>query len=322
MKQNPSDYIENVRRQMAERNYSDEKINEVVEKLQSVDLDKLVLFKGYKYIKNRFLGDIATENIFYYTVNDWCTAVCIKIDEVTYDVAFTFVSPKELYFDPDYKKYALCNYLKSKYCYKGVHATAPINAVCLAFNKNKNEFPSFFRDNKIVPKLYIMKEWYSYNPPIYDGDVDDIPEYLKHPGLKYNALKQQLWDNGISALDVRYYMEFPTVNAMVIKNSDNTFTVTFSFLNKKDRKAIQQYCANSGECVNSCKVACLTNYFDKKYTYVSTDTRNSISSVARQYNLHKEEFPTPYAKTRMRLSIASQNTNTCLADQIYDIKVK
>lgn len=309
-------YVNNIVENLNKNNYSQEKIAEVVNRVSNCDLDVILKIKGYKYI-NKYLLDGC--KVHYYRLDEF-NACAIERGENNYDVAFTFINPKDFdCLDQDWKKYILCNYLKNKYTYKNINCTSPINAICVAYNKNMKDFPKFYRHYKYTPQI-VQLGLKNTDDAVNTMVVDKLtrPDHLINSGKKYQIAKQNLIESGVDLQDVRYYLEFPTMNIMVIKKNDK-FIVTFSFITSRDRACLAQYCRNDGDCLNISKTSLIENYLAGKYTYVSDDTNNSLSSAVRQYNLHKAMFPSQYRRTKLKIEIHFV-PNTSWKKEIFNLK--
>lgn len=325
MKATIDKYVDEVKNRLVDLKYEDSEIEEIVKRISDPydKVDPIAKIKGHKSLKKIYLSDVNPDDMFYISLNDRVKALSIKTGDKEYNVSFSFYNSKDDIFNSatgnTWKKYPLMNYIKGKFKYS-VEATSHVNAICLAYNKNKKDFPGKeYKTYKASPYVSYIWPWTEPKPVEVDDSKESPefkpitqPPYFKRSGIQYFELKNKLRMSGIKLNDVRYYITSfselyysdPGVSAMVVKNEDNTFTVTFSFISKDDKDYIINYyyeCGCPVDIKNAAKVALINNRLNNKFTYTVSDTRNSISSVVKAFNKNRRSFPTKFRKFKVKL---------------------
>ena len=311
-------YAIKIKNTLLEHSYDEAKASQIVQSILTpyTEVDPIAKIKGYKSLKKIYLPDVQTEDMFYLSLDPYTSALAVRRSNDEYSVAFSFFNSKDdfklLAKGNQWKKYPLVNFIKNKFTYY-VKATSPINAICLAFNKNKKDFPNKRSKDKATP--FVSYIWPSMDDtPVFE--TQETPPYLVNAGIEYFKCKE--WLKSTTKLtDVRYYItEYPTngddpgVSALVVKNG-NTFTVTFAFLSMYDKSYISDTVDTTKWCqtdfINASKIALINNKKNSKYTYTVTDTKNSISSVVKAFNKNRRDFPSRYRKFKVKLDAAIAN---------------
>lgn len=323
MKHDKETYLRRIEMNLDNANYSAEKKAEIFAKLRINNMDKNIENYRWKSIRKYFLNDVDPLNIRFYTVIDLCSAVVIRNPETdTYSVAFSFIHPADINTYPfydEYKKWTLINYIRGKFKYEGIKARSSINAICIAYNQNRSKFPKNRHllpgqglPKKIVPYLYLRDiSSVAYDTPVQACDditIQDIqngilnrPEILDKLSTKYSLSKNKLKASGVDIREVRYYLTFPNMNCMVIRNNGK-FTVTFSFMSPKESIVFKKFYNNPVDIVLSGKLTLIENYLANKFTYIVDDSNNSLSAVVRAFNSNKNKFPNKIYK-RLKMDI-------------------
>jgi hypothetical protein len=319
MSKDIEEYIRNVTDNLVKNGYSELQIEQICNNIRDIQKYKdsknnsfeLTNWKNIIRTNKEMFKDVKSNDIKYFIIHGNITAVVIRLNSELYSVAFSFIHHDDLCYMTDKitpltKKHTLWNYVNYKYRYDNIKATSSINALTLAFNKNIKDFPRNCYLSKITPYLKLM---YFDTDPYYSTDNNYCvsPEYKPYLNLHkdYKNFKNKLFDKVHNFANVRFYLEFSTFNVMVVKNEDNTHTVTFSFIHSND-KCISRMESNSN-IIKMCKMYTIQNYLNDKYSYKITDAKNSISAVVRAYNLYKHKFPSKnYKNSKMTIDICDK----------------
>ena len=317
MRDTINQYAIKIKNRLIENSYDESKAACIVQTILDpyTQVDPIAKIKGYKSLRKIYLPDVKVEDMFYLSLNYYVKALAVKKDNDQYSVSFSFFNTNDdicsIAKGNQWKKYPLINLIKNKYTYH-VNATSFINAICLAFNKNKNTFPNKYFKFKATPFVSYMWPYGKVDDhvPFSNPEEPTTPPYLLNSGFEYFKSKEWLRTN-VKLTDVRYYItdfpydeDDPGVSALVVKNGD-TFTVTFAFLSVGDKPYIIDNVDSEKWChtdfVNASKIALINNRKNSKYTYIVTDTKNSISSVVKAFNKNRRDFPSKYRKFKVKL---------------------
>lgn len=269
--------------------------------------------RTWKYMFKKYVN-VDKKDVYFYNLDNrvGVYAMCIREGTVDknnqkYCVTFAFLHPDDVFCTRNkyknikyhYRPYVIANYHNSKYTYRDIVATSPINAVCLACNKNSFGFPSKKKDMKVKPRAFSthpFKNCYIVDFSMFDeGSV--LPLSTKDKELYFGYRKEFLSKHPEFRNNLRYYFIHGGRNsaaAMVVKKGDR-FSVTFTFINGKDCVPITSI---------GFKYHLYKNYEAGKYTYENDDTTNSLNSVVRQFNAHcYKEFPSMWKENKMSIEL-------------------
>ena len=297
------EYIRDVVNKLESAGLNTDLIQEKVSRIDkwNNNIDMIFPHKGWRYLMQNFLPEIkrSDKNVYFDRILNSeldCSVLCIKNDDGTYNVAFSFINPKDD-LDIDYRKYCVYNYFKEKYTYKNIQATSFINAIVIANNSHNADFPKN-RRCKMIPYLALSENIKNYN---YDC-VTDFRINSKNCYTKYINLKTELMDKmHLTDKDIRYY-SFETFSIMVLRKDDGTFDVTMSFINPKDYYSIYML-KNPGDYKHIYKTMLIENYLSKKYTYTCSDVSNSLNAAMHCWNKNRLEFPSYYHDCKMQTNV-------------------
>lgn len=331
MSKNIEDYIQRIAKKLIASNYSEDKIKDICDNIRCIqksknDKNNSLEFTNWRNIirnnPNEF-KDVQSNDIKYFFIDGRTCAVVVRLNNNLYNVAFSFIHMDDLCsiskeINPVMKKHVLWNYVHNNYRYDNIKATSSINALTLAYNNNINNFPRRKNRCKITPYLSTIC-YYDFN----DEYTTECVALDKNPYIninnEYKKLKQTLLTSVESFDNVRFYLEFESMNIMVIRNKDNTHTVTFSFISDCDRALLLN--VSDSDVIKICKKHTIENYLNNRYTYKVTDARNSISAAVRAYNLYRNKFPGKTRKyMKLKVDIHAKMYNFDVKEYIAQLK--
>lgn len=101
---------------------------------------------------------------------------------------------------------------------------------------------------------------------------------------KYNwHFLRRYYLKDFDSINIRFYKINEICHALVVKKSDGTYTVSFSFIHPKDWEDVN--------FVNDFRKWTIINYAKKKYTYDGLKAKSSINAICLAYNQNYNKFP-------------------------------
>lgn len=307
-RRNYTTYIENVINTLKDNKYPEDKIEEVVKRVDHVynDIDYHFPRKGWKYLIKHFTPEIHRgENVIFECLGDFSYMCVYNSDLKNYTVTFTFINSKDVY-DPDYKKYLVYNYFKERYTYRNVYASAYKNAVVIAYNKNINDFPKIYRDKL---GLELVTGHIPVKKIVNDTDIPTPDNCFKTPYESYKRIREQMMTKyGLKDKDIRFYIHRHF--GILVVRGDKSYTVTFSFINPVDRYHLD-HLKNKGDAKHISRYWLIHNLLTDTYTYKDEESKNSLYAAVYAYNNNRFKFPSYYHDNKLDVCITLKKDIIC-----------
>ena len=321
-----SDYKATVETNLRTANYSEDKIKDIIDKLDNFNNIKYHFpRKGWKYLIDNFAPEIKrNENVYFAKLGDNRSVMCLKESENRYTVVFAFKHPKDNE-DHDYKKYLIYKYIMArdissnfttglstsdiiKYrVYNGIKASSYKNAIVLANNKCLDGCRSI----KSYGKLYLMLQFVEdiKYPEIKENDVKNKEFYFKDCYANYSRSREELKEKyELDDKDIRFY--FNAYLGILVVRHDNRYHVTFSFVNPSDKYHLD-HLKNPGDAKHIYRYCLIKNFLSGHYSYAIDNADNSMSAASQMFNMHRFDFPSYYHDNKLDIVIKTEKDIVC-----------